>query len=244
LEELPCPACGQPLEAGSHRCPHCGTEVERAGLPDELKGSVRSSLQWLSDLWKSYQEELDALDERIKRALRRIDEIRKSKKDAEVQEKEKLKVWLDEAMAERSRLEELCRDAGNALLAFSRLWSLPATVLQRRDEEDDLRRRMEILQERKEDLSARKERMEEWWEAHRRVQRDLFSLALGKEGAAREEGQGTEDMVPMVDGLVRRLEELGVDGGATLDGKVLESLRRLRQALEALLEGQEEKGRE
>ncbi|MFQ5838811.1 MAG: hypothetical protein ACE5HJ_08545 [Thermoplasmata archaeon] len=222
---------------GAGECPHCGYTPDASDLPEDLKRSVKSSLQWLSSLWKSYQGDLDAWDDRIRRALRRVEGLERSKKVRDVREREKLKVWLQEAMAQRGRLENLCSDAGGALLTFSRLWSLPDTSITRKDQDEELRERMAVLEERKENLDTRKQRMEEWWEAHRKIQRDLFSLAIGREVDEEEVTTDLTDLVYPIHDLIERLEALhGQDVEYLEDAGLLGSLRQLLETVEALLD--------
>lgn len=237
LEGIHCTACGQALEPGSKECPHCGVPVDASSMPEDLREQVKTSLQWLANLWKDYQRQLDVLDERIKKALKRVEQLRRSRRDVEVREREKLKVWLEEAMEERRGLEELSRGAGDALLAFSRMLSRPPeTHLPGMDDDEYLKRKVKVLQERKEDLESKRESMEEWWEAHRRVQRDLFSLALeGEVDAHAADG----DLKAAVDEVLRTLRALGGEP-SHLGNDVLQSLERLREALDSILECQQE----
>ncbi len=240
----PCPACRHPVDAWADRCPSCGHILERPGIPSDIRGSVQKSLRWLNSLWKGYQEELDRLDGRIKQALSRVEALRGSKDPAEEGERRKLELWLQQAMEERSELERLSTEAGDALLTFSRLWSLPEVTLLGRNDDNKLQERMMVLQEKKESLEKDSQRMEEWWEAHRRIQRDLFSIAIGKD---LEDGTGTrrelDELRPLLQDLLERLRVLArEEAGPPLEEEVVQLLQRIVDSAQPLLGDRVEDG--
>lgn len=165
-----------------------------------------SSLRWLSSLWKGYQAELDALDERIKQPLSRVKALKSSTRESDMAEREKLRRWLEDGMKERSRLEELSGEAGNALLTFSRLWSLPDAMLLGKNRERGLEAQMRVLEEQRGRLQPDPDRMDEWWEAHQRVQRDLFAMAIEEERQKSEHGdRGSQRDLDELADLLRNL---------------------------------------